>query len=464
MRKKYKDLIKDTLIFSVGNLGSKFILFLMVPLYTNYLTTAEYGTAELVFTIAQLMIPIASVTIWNGLIRYGLQKDKKPEDVLKDSFFIWIAGSALIICTTPILGLYSPISEWKWYLCFYAIAYIANQIELSYLKVIGKNKLFSLISIVQTFVLASLNVILIAYLNCGVRGYLVSNIAANATSVILICVIGKLYRDVKGGTTDKQLIIDMLRYSAPLILNDVSWWLVHSSDKIMIEWMVSAEALGLYTVASKIPGLVNTFIDIFSQAWGINSIKEIESSNDTRYYSQVFRFYSTLTFGAVICFVLVIKPFMSVYVGKEFVSAWQFVPLLLVAASFTAISSFYGSMFGALKKSVECMYTTLAGAFVNVIVNYYAIKLIGTWGAVVGTVCAFFVIAFSRMSIVNKYIYMEIHKLQLFFDIVLVLTQAVLVSVDWNGYAVSTVVLGCFLINHKDLLYEIKTLIQNKKK
>ena len=141
MNNKFKRLIKDIFIFSLGSLGSKLILFLLVPLYTNYLTKAEYGTAELVFTIAQLLIPIASVTIWNGLIRYGLMNSQQPESVFKNSILIWLFGSILIIALTPLMGIYSPISEWKWYLCAYSIAYIANQVELNYLKVKGKNKL-----------------------------------------------------------------------------------------------------------------------------------------------------------------------------------------------------------------------------------------------------------------------------------------------------------------------------------
>lgn len=456
MNKKFKDLIKDTFIFSLGSLGSKLILFILVPLYTNCLSTEEYGTAELVFTIAQLVIPIASVTVWNGLIRYGLMKGQKPENVFKNSVLIWIFGSILVLFSTPLIGFYSPISEWKWYLCAYSIVYIANQIELNFLKVKGKNRQFALASVLQTVSLAGLNILLLSYLKTGVKGYLLSNILANCVALVLVFFMGHIYEDCKKGEYDRELIKQMIAYSAPLILNDISWWLIHSSDKIMIEWMVSKEELGLYTVAAKIPGLVNTFINIFTQAWGISSIKEIESENETAYYSKVFLIYSTLTFGSVIAFISIIKPFMRIYVGSGFISAWRYVPLLLGAASFSAISAYFGPMFGALKKSVPCMWTTIAGALVNVILNYICIKLMGTWGAIVGTLCAFAVIAFFRMLWLNKYIKMKIAWRCLIIDIAIAMVQGLLVSLNWHIVIVSLIAIMLFLLNHLDFLKMLK--------
>ena len=74
---KYKRLISDTVIFAIGNLGSKIILFFMVPLYTNYLSAEEYGTSDLVFTIAQLLMPFVSLVIFDAVLRFGLSKNAK---------------------------------------------------------------------------------------------------------------------------------------------------------------------------------------------------------------------------------------------------------------------------------------------------------------------------------------------------------------------------------------------------
>ena len=77
MGNKYKNLVKDTIIFAIGNIGSKLILFFLVPLYTAYMTQEQYGTSDLIFTIAQLILPFVSIVIYDALIRFGLSKDER---------------------------------------------------------------------------------------------------------------------------------------------------------------------------------------------------------------------------------------------------------------------------------------------------------------------------------------------------------------------------------------------------
>ena len=102
MERKYKTLFKDTLVFALGSLGSKVILFFLVPLYTNYLTTEEYGIADLVFTTSQLIIPIVSIVIWDAIIRFGLMKDRDREEVLKVGVTVGVVGALVTVAVTPL--------------------------------------------------------------------------------------------------------------------------------------------------------------------------------------------------------------------------------------------------------------------------------------------------------------------------------------------------------------------------
>ena len=288
MNKKFRLLFKDTLLFALGSLGSKMILFFLVPLYTNYLTTVEYGIADLVFTTAQLIIPIVSVVIFEAVIRFGLMKDKNPAEVLKAGIIVGILGTILTIAITPLYGLYSPIAPWKWYICVYVVLSFSSSIFKSYLKVKDKNKQYAIISIIQTICLALVNILLLVVFHVGIKGYLISNIVSIGLSVVLAAHYGNIISDFLNVHINQQLLGEMVLYSAPLILNDLSWWVIHSSDKYMIEAMISASALGIFTAATKIPSLINVLISIFGQAWNISSIKEMDSTNDTQFYSNVF--------------------------------------------------------------------------------------------------------------------------------------------------------------------------------
>ncbi len=461
MNNKYKSLLKDITIFAIGNMGSKLILFLLVPLYTNCLTTEEYGIAELVFTIAQLITPFLTVAIHEAILRYGLMRNAKQADVLLNGVILFAFATVLSVLITPAFRLYTAVSEWRWYLCIYVISSAATTIFTSYLKVKNLNKLFAGVSIIQTAILALMNIFLLLVLHLGVKGYLIANVIAHFIAVLVVIIGGHVVDDLKRSKFDKNLFKQMIHYSSPLILNSISWWIIQSSDKIMVELMISASALGLYSVATKIPSLINVIITIFTQAWGISSIKEVESSNDTKFFSNVFSIYSFLTFGAAIVLIAIIKPFMNIYVGSQFKEAWVFVPLLLMSAIFSSISAYYGALFAALKKSLSNMTSTLIAAVANIIINFIGIKIIGIWGAVIGTVFAYILVAIIRMHGVHKELNIQIDLTKIIMNIAISLTMAILVSIDFYRVVVSIIALSLFVIINID---QIKFLADKSKR
>lgn len=461
MKGKYSRLLGDTLIFAIGNIGSKLILFFLVPLYTNVLTQEEYGIADLVFTVAELLVPFVSVVIFDAVIRFGLSKYEKPEDVLVTSFAVLGIGSVATVLISPLVGLYAVLAPWRWYLCIQVILMMFVNVMMNYLKVLNRNKAYAVTSIVHTAVMALLNIFLLTVVRLGVRGYLIATIVGNAITVLIAFFAGSICTALKNGRVDKQLAKRMVAYSAPLILNNVSWWVIQSSNKLMIEIMIGTAALGLYTVATKIPSFINVIISIFSQAWGVATVKELESENDSKFYADVFCIYSVIAFGASIALNTVIKPFMGIYVGADFVEAWRYVPLLVVSASFSAISSYYGSLYGALKKSVRNMTTTLMAAAVNLTVTVGGIMLFGIWGVLIGTVAAYIVIAYIRMIDVLKFVRFDPKWKSFLCNSVIVIAQAITVSFEIYIYFSSVVAILLFIIvNHNTLRSILKKIMR----
>lgn len=446
MNNKVSRLLKDSLIFGLGSLGSKLILFFLVPLYTNYLSKPEYGTADLVFTIGQLMIPFVSLVIFDAVIRFGLSKFESCENVLLVGILVFLFSSIIGLVLTPVISLYETLAPWKWHLYFIVDFSVFNSIGLNYLKVKDKNKLFAGFSVLQTALVAILNIIFLVIMDYGISGYLLAYIFSTLIIDVLLLYFADIIKDLAKASFDKDLSVRMLKYSTPLILNNVSWWVVHSSDRIMVEVMVSASALGLYTAAAKMPSLINVIVSIFQQAWGISAVKEIESTNDNSFYSFVFRYLFLFTAGACIILVSIMKPFMSIYVGNTFFDSWKYVPLLLVSAVFAAVASYYGSLYGALKKSVNNMFTTLAGAGCNLVLNLILIPRIGVWGAVFSTLTSYILLANLRLWDVRRFIPVHVDVVFYLFNCLLIIVQAILVSFDFYIYIVSLISITIFIL------------------
>ena len=455
---KYKTLLKDTVIFAIGSIGSKIILFLLVPLYTNILTTEEYGISDLFHTVAEILYPIFCLTIFNAVIRFGLSQKVKTEDVLVNGLIVCVFGAIITISCYPFTIIFTPLKEWGWHLVVFIISLMFLEVELNYLKIKDKNKLFAIICLIQTSILAVTNIITIAFLRVGTKGYIYSYVISTFIALIIPFCFSFTRQDIKNGKFNKSLIADMMKYSSPLVLTALSWMIIHSSDKLMIEGMIGVAALGLYTSATKIPALINVLSNVFSQAWGITSIKEIESTNDNEFYSEVFSLFSTLLFAISMVIISFIKPIMSVYVGKDFAPSWVYVPLLLVAAVFSAISGYFSSMYAALKKSLNNMVCTMMCALINVIVNYLGIKNLGITGAVIGTIVSFTLLAYIKMFDVKRYIDIKINVI-FYVNSILVIVQAILIASKFSNLVIIILVpLLFFVINSRNLLKIIKKI------
>ena len=314
-----------------------------------------------------------------------------------------------------------------------------------YLKVKDKNKIYSALSILQTLTLVIFNVVFLIFLKMGIQGYLLSYILSNIVTAIGTVIFGKIYHDLKISERNMVLLKAMIAFSVPYILNDLSWWVIHSVNKVLIEFMLGSALLGIFTAASKIPSLINAVASIFTQAWGISSIKEYDSSNDTSFYSRVFDYFIVFVFGACIAANTIMKPFMKLYVSAEFFSAWHYVPLLLLGAVFSAIAAFMGSLLGAVKKTKNLMITTLIASAVNVIVSLVLIQYLELWGAVIGTLLSYIVVAVCRMFEVRKYIVFNYGTKKLIALSIVTLCHAILVGLDYHILWVSIVAIGLYI-------------------
>jgi len=442
---KYDVLVKDTAIFAVGKFGSKIILFILVPLYTNFLTAEEYGVAELVFTLSQIIVPIISLMIFDGIMRFGLSKGAKKENVLLIGALITLADAIIGLIVVYFSSFYSPIAEWRWYLYWNILLYIAYNVELNYMKANDHNLMFSIVSILQTLVIGISSVVLLAVFHMGVQGYLLASNISFLIAFVFCFIFEHIWAGLRRATFDKSLLIEMIKYSAPLAINNISWGVVQSSDKFMLEYMIGQNALGLYTLASKIPSLINVFISIFQQSWGISSIREVESTNDRTFYKNVLTVYYISIFFACIFLNSIMKPFIRIYVANDFGESWRFVPLLLVSAAFSAISVYYGGLYGAIKKSVNSMNTMMVAAFLNIVLNYVLINMFGVIGAAVSTLISYIVLTILRVLDMNRYLRIDISWIRFIVNSLIVILHAILVTMDFN-ILITSVVLGTVFV------------------
>lgn len=433
-------------------------MFILLPLYTNVLSTVEYGIVELIVTGINLLAPILTLSITDAILRFGLDKNIEPGKVLRASLqFMLIPFTILIICT-PLIEFYKPLQGYSWFLTITLIVFSFRSTTSFFLKSIDKNLMFAIDTILYTLTLALANILFLLTWGMGISGYMLSLIVASIISIVFCCIVGRIPRYIVKSKFDKVLLKKMLIYSVPLILNALSWWIINSSDKYMLEYYMSEYEVGIYSVAAKIPALLSAFSSLFGQAWTISSVKEYDSTADRSFYYNIFKMFATAMCISTCALLLIIKPFMMVYVGVNFKDSWQYVPILLISALFGSLSSFFGAMYVATRQNIKCTTSTLICAITNIILNFLLIPRFGIMGATTATAIAYIVIGIYRMLDCQKTFYFKIDYLKHGIAVFLIILQAIVVIVCDNSlrYIVSVTIFGILLIVYKN---DIKDLI-----
>lgn len=402
MRSESKTLLTNTALFFVGGIGSKLIQFLLVPLYTYTLTASEFGTADLVLTTMNFLIPFLSVQISDGLLRFGLDKKLKQKDVINCSFRIVAIGSLVSIILIPIFILSDLLRNWLFFFLIIMNLRVYRDLFTIILKIKNKNKYFAIDSILYTLILCISSVLFLVVFKGGISGYFYSYIIANLFSIIFILLVSKIKIGSLFGKTNKKLTRKILIYSAPLVINSLAYWLTSASDRYMIKWLLDEGSVGLYAVAAKIPTILTTIVGIFSQAWLISSINQYEDKKGNNFYSSVFVYFCQLSMIVGSIIILLIKPFMKLYVSSSYYEAWQYAPLLVISAVFSGVCSFLNCIYYAYKKNIAATITTIVGAVANIALNLILISAFGIIGAAIATAISWSIIMFSKIIHIRK--------------------------------------------------------------
>ena len=396
MRNKYRELFSNTLIFSAGNVVSKLILSLLLPYFTRVLTTDDFGTAELLLMISQLTVPVCSLAIQDAVFRFLMDSTKNKEAVLKNGFFILKLSSFLVIAIGFFLSFYAPLQEWYLYYILISIFNMFRSVLSLYAKSVNKTIIFSIDNIVYNFSLAVFSVFMLSALKTGLLGYFLALIFADLMSIVFLSYNLKLDIELFDGVGDKELLNEMLFYSMPLVLNSISWGMTHVVDRVMLTSMCSMGANGIYSAASKIPSLLTLVTGVFTQAWTLSMIQDYGKEKDIHFYKIIFDI--THISVSILFFIIIIfnATFMDVILGKEFLNAVRYVPVLLLGVVFLTYSNYFSSIYGARKDSKKIMTSSLCGGIINFVLNYFLIPLFGIMGACIATATSYMFIGVFR--------------------------------------------------------------------
>lgn len=443
MKHEEKKLMKNTLLLMLGNFSSKLLIFLMVPLYTSVLSTSEYATSDLLTTTINLLYPFATLMISTAVMRFCLEKSNDTKQLL--SIGIWIEAIGILLVAIGSLFFFNTgdLQGYRGYFIAGFAGYSYYTLLMEYAKGNEKVGLYSLAGVCNTIALISCNIIFLLRLGLGIKGYLLAMVSAYWVTIIVLFLGCKAWKDIVfPNRIQKQYVKEMLTYSIPLMPNSISWWISNSSDRYIMNIFRGLNELGIYSVSYKLPSIMTTISGILISAWEMSAVDDFGSEKSRKFFSQIYELWVNVYI--IVCTILTIfvKTMAYILFQKDFFIAWKFVPILFFASVFSGLSSFLGTVFTAAKETKAVFVTTMAGAAMNIVLNFVMIPIWGGYGAAIATAIGYLTTFFARLIGSNKIMKLDVNHKEHILKLSFVMIAVILSCMDsWLNYIVGVVIL-----------------------
>lgn len=455
-----KELARNTFIITLGRVSTQFISFILLPLYTSKLSVSEFGTVDLISTIVQLLIPVISLMIDQGCFRFliNCSDDTNKKIIVTTSFGLQsIFSVVFLIVYCPICIIFN--FQYKIFIALILIVTAYSNLFLQVARGLRKTVDYSFGSFVCSITTILINIICIILLKMGASGMLSGSFLGN-----LICCIYLFFRlNVIKYLSFKSFKLVMakkeLKYSVPLVPNQISLWVMNSSDRLIVAYILGTAANGILAVSHKFPTIYLTFFNIFQLAWHETGAIHYFDSDRDEFFSEmlekVISIFSTLCVGLIIGLPLVFNMLIDI----SYHDAYYNIPIYLVASLFNVVVGLLGVVYVALKKTGEIAKTTIIATILNIVISIFLIKFIGLFAASISTFVGYLVTMIYRIVDTKKYLNIRYNiKQYVFIFCAIVVSCLVYYSENliMSVIAVPVFVVIAIMINRKTLSDIIK--------
>jgi O-antigen/teichoic acid export membrane protein len=408
--KEIRFLLVHSSIYGLGTVVAQIVSFLLLPLYTRYLTPADYGTLQTVEVSCGMIGIVVTIGIARALSRFYYESEdiKDRNRVVSTAFVTYgvvalLAAPLLLFASDPIGKILLGSHEHGH---LFRIAFLSmlvgafTDINMMHLRLLKKPHIFISITVSRLLCLIVLNILFIVYYHMGIQGILYSSLVVSGIYSAGLTVSTLLKT---GMNFSLNLSRQLAMYSLPIIPSQLGNTVVKQSDKYFVLYLMSVADMGIYTLALKIGNAVHHFLTIpFNMAYIPRRFEIMKREDAERIYSRIFTYYVFLV-GYVGLFISVLIPeILHFMVTPGYLGAKEIVPLVVL--SMVIFGTHYHFDFGILhsKRTKYLSYIGIVSAAVQIGLNYLLIRKYGFFGAVWSSIISLALQAFLLYAVSHK--------------------------------------------------------------
>lgn len=432
MNKKNRNnqLIKGTVVYGLGSFGTKILGFIIIPIYTYYISTAELGLYDIIMSTISLLTPIITLQISDAAYK-GIVVDYENKNKYIISTIQILIINCLVFLSIVLLINKMYVLPYCLYFCIILVLSRALETLQKLLRGLKRQGLFATSGIIYTIFFLSLNILMLCIFHKGIIGLFQSVVIANIFTIIFILIFEKRLRINLFTRIDKKLIISMFKFSVPLVPNYLNWWIINSSDRYIVLWFLGASATGVLAIAHKFPTMLQSIMGLFNSSWQDFVMAEKEIKDSDNYYSMIFEKYYQIMLSLLTALIPYTKVFILIVMNKDYKVACDFVTFYYLGTVFQGFSSFVGVGYLKNGKTKSAFSSSIYGAIANAVINIILINIIGLQAAAISTFFAFFIIWIIRIYQTKDELKIKLNKIK-FISLLIVTIIIGLISIYSN--------------------------------
>jgi O-antigen/teichoic acid export membrane protein len=397
-----KKLGKHSLIYGLGNTVSKAIAFILIPLYTAYLTPGDYGVLQLCRLLNSVLTIVLLLGMSSSMFRvyYKVSSNEDRQLLINSTFITFIFFSILVL--VPLYIFSSTIS--KAVIGYENSQYVFNililsiflesffSLQLAVLRAEERSKLYTLVNLIRIVLYTLLSILFISYLKLNFVG----SIQAGLFSFIIVIIILVPYSLKKFNfKVSFEYIKEILHIGIPLAVGGLGLWVLNLSDRYMMRFFlpenIAMIEIGLYSLGDRIASVLKFIIIMpFMLAWGALMFQFAKESNAQALFERVFRFLNIIMGITGLFLSIFAKEIIQLLSQSEdFYTAYKVVPILVFSKIFAGLIVVISAGVIVTKKSIFVTIANLSAALLNITLNYFLIIKYGMYGAAIASMISF---------------------------------------------------------------------------
>ncbi|MGX8833550.1 oligosaccharide flippase family protein [Amedibacillus sp. YH-ame6] len=428
MNNSLKLFIKTSGIFFVGNALSKIIIFLLLPLYTMYISTASYGYYDLSVAYVTVFTSLLYFDIWSTVLRfmYDANDVKRKEQIATTCWILFFISSVIYVTLGAIICNFFSI-RYSMLILLYGLSVNFHNMSGFVTRGWKKNVKFAISGIINTIIMLVGNLVMILIFHMEIEALYISAILGNLGQVLYLGFASRCLPKVIGFELDKELFKSIIRYTLPLCVNSISYWLLTSYNRVVIQEVMGISSNGIYAIGNKFGSAIALVTTCFTYAWqDLAFAHETGKKGNKFFYGNACGYYF-LFLG--IGFSLMIPCFSILFpllIGENYVEAYATIPLFLIMAILSAFSTFIGNIFYAIKDTKSILTSMVVSCVCNLLLCRFLIASFGINGANLSICVSFVVNIIIRYFVLKKKIDIELKAWHYFIPCIMMLISSIL--------------------------------------